>query len=397
MLFDATRRRVSSSTGRIEHYCDSVRVSLKIRALRKAGDPGQTSITSLHTNNNLAPDAGGTKRRVLVDTQEPGTAERDDGSRNTLATRLLESTSNAPISTLLSFELLDLALSMMLEACTVKINPYHDSMFRGTMEIDWRDNKLPVILQVEVRAARAEGSCYLLCILDLIREAERLPTFRSQRISRQELHETFQERWELILAMATDREASGLRQVICTHLLDKPEQFQRDFPIPPNHMAQQWQELRALGDSLGIRLKTEGAVQRNLLEFVKQSTHATKGHMRALLDCLGHRVAVLNLLQIPNENGTPQFFNSSVVDLINNEAVLLLKVLNLEKHGRERVRLNHFNRVRGRAPVEFLQDFLPVGVANETSPLGSLELQLRIAQHGEPRSATNLNDVTAPN
>ena len=66
---------------------------------------------SPHTNNNLAPDAGGTKRRVLVDIQEPGTAGRDDGSQNTLATLLLESTSNAPISTLLSFDSLDEALS----------------------------------------------------------------------------------------------------------------------------------------------------------------------------------------------------------------------------------------------------------------------------------------------
>ena len=117
--------------------------------------------------------------------------------------------------------------------------------------------------------------------------------------------------------------------------------------------------------------------------------------MRVLLDWLGDKVAVLNLLQIPNENSTPQFFHSSVVDLINDEAVLLLKVLNLEKHGRERAGLNHFNRVSGREPVEFLQDFLPVGVANETSPLGSRELRSRMAQHGETGFATN--DVTTLN
>ena len=185
----------------------------KDKNVEESGGPGQAGIMSLHTNNNLAPDAGGTKRLilVLVDTQEPGTAVRDDGSRNTLATRLLESTSTAPISTLLSFDVLDMALSVTLEACTVNINPY--GILRGTIEIDWRGNILPVILQDEVRAARAEGSCYLLCILDLIREAERSQTFRSRRISHPELHETFQERWELILAMATDREASGLRQV----------------------------------------------------------------------------------------------------------------------------------------------------------------------------------------
>ena len=275
------------------------------------------------------------------------------------------------------------------------LNPY--GMLRGAIEIDWRGNNLHVIFQDEVRAARAEGSC--LGILDLIREAERSQTFRSRRISHQELHETFQERWEIILAMATDSEASDLQLVICqcTHLLNKPEQFQRDFPLPPNHTAQQWQELRGLGDSLGIRLKTEGVVQQNALEYLKQSTHATEGHMRVLLDWPGHnlKVAVLNLFQIPNENGTPQFFHSSVVDLINDEAVLLLKVLNLKKHGRERAGLNHFNRVSGREPVEFQQDFLPVEVANKTSPLGSRELRLHMAQHGEPGSATN--DVTTRN
>ena len=146
---------------------------------------------SLHTNNNLAPDAGGTKLLVLVDTQEPGTAERDYGSR------LLESTSNAPISALLSFELLDVTLSITLEACTVNITPY--GMLRGTIEIDWSGNNQPVILlQDEVRAARAEELCYLLCMLDLIREAERSQTFRSRRISHPELHEAFQERWEII-------------------------------------------------------------------------------------------------------------------------------------------------------------------------------------------------------
>ena len=117
--------------------------------------------------------------------------------------------------------------------------------------------------------------------------------------------------------------------------------------------------------------------------------------MKVLLDWLSHKVAVLNLLQIPNENGTPQFFHSSLVNLITDEAVLHLKVLNLERHGRERAGLNHFNRVSGSEPVEFLQDFLPVWAANETSPLGSCELRLGLAQHGEPGSATN--DVTAPN
>ena len=55
------------------------------------------------------------------------------------------------------------------------------------------------------------------------------------------------------------------------------------------------------------------------------------------------------------------------------------------------VGLNHFNRVSRGKSVEFLQDFLPVGVPNETSPLGSRELRVHIAQQGValPRSFAN--------
>ena len=61
-------------------------------------------------------------------------------------------------------------------------------------------------------------------------------------------------------------------------------------------------------------------------EFLRPSTHATEVYMRVLLDWQDNKVAVLNLVQITNEDGIPQFYQSSVVDHLN-DAVLLLKVL----------------------------------------------------------------------
>ncbi len=79
--------------------------------------------------------------------------------------------------------------------------------------------------------------------------------------------------------------------------------------------------------------------------------------MKVMLDWLDDKVAVLNLLQITNEDGTVKFLHFSAVDHTTNEAVLLLKVLNIERHGRARTALNHFDRVSGVKPVGFLQDF----------------------------------------
>ena len=52
--------------------------------------------------------------------------------------------------------------------------------------------------------------------------------------------------------------------------------------------------------------------------------------------------------------------HSSSVDHVYDESVRLLKVLNIEKHGLARVGLNHFDRVSGRNPIEFLEDLFPL-------------------------------------
>ena len=98
--------------------------------------------------------------------------------------------------------------------------------------------------------------------------------------------------------LATDRDALGLRQVICAHLLSKPQHFGAEFLRPPNFTSQQWDELRAMGSSLGLSVEGDGIIQRCALDFLRPSTHADEGFMRVFLDWMDNKVAVLNLIQV---------------------------------------------------------------------------------------------------
>ena len=81
--------------------------------------------------------------------------------------------------------------------------------------------------------------------------------------------------------------------------------------------------------------------------------------MSVLLDWLGHRVGVMNLTRVSREqDGSTQFLHVPIADLIPDTAVLLIKVLNIEHHGRSRIGLNHFDSVSRGCPVEFLDEIL---------------------------------------
>ena len=95
-------------------------------------------------------------------------------------------------------------------------------------------------------------------------------------------------------------------------------------------------------------IEDDGVVQRCALDFLRPSKHTEEGFMMVLLDWLDNKVAVLNLLQVANEDGSPRFLHSSLVDHITDEAVLLLKVLNIEKCNQTRDGLNHFDCVSTR-------------------------------------------------
>ena len=345
--------------------------------------------------SNSVPASGSAERRRPSDGEGDGGAAPEtitDSTqpqplRATAATgsRLAElqhrrGSSDTTIATQLVFECLDEELQITAEDCTVNTIPY--GRLSGTIHIEWRAATASMILRDEVRAARAEGSCYLLCLIDLARDAERSISFSARRKAHPELQGIFKERWELLLGMAADREASGLRQAICIHLLSKIEQFRKEFPVPPPITEQQWLNLCAVGEALGIHVTQDDPVQQWAATFLCPSTHADEGFMRVLLDWLDNKVAVLNLLQITREDGELQFLHSSAVDHITDEAVLLLKVLNIEKHGQARAALNHFNRVSGEKSVEFLQDLLPVRTPSDPL-IDEQQIRAGAAQRGD--------------
>ena len=194
----------------------------------------------------------------------------------------------------------------------------------------------------------------------MVREAESSASFHTRRKDHPELQGPFQERWEIVKGSAHDCEASALRQAVCAHLLHNVDRFRSEFPTPLQVTEVEWLKLRAMSDPLHIPVDFSCEVQRWAIAFLSPSTHADEGFMRVLLDWLCNKVAVMNLLQVPHVSGAPQFLHSSSVDHVNDESVLLLKVLNIEKHGSARVGLNHFDRVSGRNPVEFLEDLFPL-------------------------------------
>jgi hypothetical protein len=98
--------------------------------------------------------------------------------------------------TVLNFHVLNQNRRMAAANWAVNRAPY--GRINGTAHVTWRARDSSIILSDEVRAARAEGSCYLLCLQDLVREAESSASFHLRRKAHPELQGPFQERWEII-------------------------------------------------------------------------------------------------------------------------------------------------------------------------------------------------------
>ena len=87
--------------------------------------------------------------------------------------------------TVLNFHVLDQNRRMAAANRAVNRAPY--GRIDGTAHVTWRARDSSIILSDEVRAARAEGSCYLLCLQDLVREAESPASFHIRRKTHPEL------------------------------------------------------------------------------------------------------------------------------------------------------------------------------------------------------------------
>ena len=115
-----------------------------------------------------------------------------------------------------------------------------------------------------------------------------------------------------------------------------------------------------LEDSMSVQEDDLDLVQKWGLYFLLRSTHADENYMRVLLDWLENKVAVMNFGRIWQESGNMRYYHLPLSDLVDNDdAILLVKILNIEHQGASRGLLNHFDLVCGQNPVEFLQDLAP--------------------------------------
>ena len=232
------------------------------------------------------------------------------------------------------------------------------------MAIRWRSATVRLSIDDDVRATRGEGSCYLLSIGTLAEEAERNDAFTHRRRLDPALQGDFRMNWELLAGMSKERGANTVRNALCAHMWRHAPRFQHLFTLEPPR--RQWgdlllmaKELR-LADSMSAQEDDLNLVQKWGLYFLLRTTHADESYMRVLLDWLENKVAIMNFGRIQQESGNMRYYHLPLSDLVDNDdAILLVKILNIEHQGASRGLLNHFDLVCGQNPVEFLQDLAP--------------------------------------
>ncbi len=101
-------------------------------------------------------------------------------------------------------------------------------------------------------AARVEGSCYLLCILNMISKAELVPEFQHRRITHPHLQRTFQQLWGILPGTSTGPAAFGLRQAISNHMFSNINRFRDHLTALPILSLQRSEILQMLGKQLQI-------------------------------------------------------------------------------------------------------------------------------------------------
>ena len=230
----------------------------------------------------------------------------------------------------------------------------------GSAIVHWQGTTYCLHINDEVRAVRGEGSCYLLSLADAASEAESFPDFQARRQQHPDLQGEFKESWEKLLAVSKDRDADGLRTILYGHMLSNVSRFQHHFVSPPNTDERECTLLIQTERRAQFHFSGPPCpVRKWAFFFLRPSTHVDERFMMVILDWLGHRVGIMNLMQVTrHEDNTPLFLHVPAVDLIPDTAVLLLKVLNIERQGQCRVRRNHFDRVSRDCPVEVLDVIL---------------------------------------
>ena len=236
--------------------------------------------------------------------------------------------------------------------------PY--GQLRGYAKVCWQGATYSVKINDEVRAVRGEGSCYLLSIADAARNADSYPEFQARRLRHPDLQGEFKECWDKLVGVSDDRDADGLRTIVYSHLLSNIERFRELFGSVVTIDARDCALLMERERQAQLDFPEPPCLVRKwAFLFLRPSTHVDDRFMSVLLDWLGHRVGVMNLMRVNREqDGSTQFLHVPTADLIPDTAVLLIKVLNIEHHCQSRTGLNHFDRVSRGCPVEFLDEVL---------------------------------------
>ena len=346
----------------------------------------ERSTTAQHDRGS---SSGGVESQINDSVECNGQTSRSDsgalvsaGTSETLLEKVAEDetwlpSSEAPalsgsVGIRLTYRLLNDNLRCTIDGVDINTQPY--ALLSGRANLFWRNHSHAVSLNDEVRAARGEGACGLLCILDVLRAANLDHSFRKRVREHAELQGIFQDKWNVLLAMTEDRGAEGLRVLIYCHATGHKERFGILFP-PGERLTEADARLLLQFEKQNNLLFDEDeppcAVRRAAYRFLSLSDHLTESFLKVFLDWLEHKVALLPLIQNEGDN-LSQFLHVPALNFITDAAVLFLKILPviIERQTGVRANLNHFDRVRGQQPMSFLED-LPLADESSSSYLPS--------------------------
>ena len=326
---------------------------------------------------SLPESLNGVVPRNMIDSNQAcntlaGAATRAEESRLSSAAGI---TSN--LGTRLNFHLLDGSLRYALEGADVNTQPY--GLLCGTASFSWRNRSYVIPVNDEIQAARGEGACGLLCVLDVVHTANSDQPFRSRIKEHTELRGDFQDKWDILVSLKSDKGAEGLRVIIYCHAITHKKRFGtlfRSGACLPEEDLGHLINFERQNNFVFAEDDLPCSVRIAAFRFLSLSDHLTESFLTVLLDWLDHKVALLPFMQVPMDGvDVSNFFHIPELNLISDKSVLLSKMLNIERQDGSRVGLNHFDRVGGQQPMCFLEDLRLADVNSMTeSPVAKAEL-----------------------
>ena len=164
----------------------------------------------------------------------------------------------------------------------------------------------------------------------------------------------------MLVALWGGKGADGLRMIISCHSIRHKERFSTLFPRGPRPSEAEigpflrFEHQNDFSFDVGTPL---GHERLATYRFLCPSDHLTESFLAFLFYWMENKVALITPLQIPSEGvDGPKFVHTLELNFNTDEAVLLLKILNIEKENEDLIGLNHFDRVGGQQPMTLLED-----------------------------------------